>query len=172
MTTPLLTLGELEALVSTGLGAADMQTILDREEAMLVRACGAHPDGATALTETHRPEGAHVYLRHGIVSVSSVEERSAGSSTWSTLDDDAYEMDEGAGMIERISGAWSSRVRVTYVPADRTSDRKAALIDLCRLAIERTAMLSENIAGEHSYTAPDWQAARVVIYQSVGFMQI
>jgi hypothetical protein len=37
--------------------------------------------------------------------------------------------------------------------------RAQVIIDLVRIVIERTAMKSESIAGEYSYTAPDnWEA--------------
>jgi hypothetical protein len=62
---------------------------------------------------------------------------------------------------------------VTYKPLDDRLKRAQVIIDLARLVIERTAMKSENIAGEYSYTAPDdWErefrrAMRKLTFQAV-----
>ena len=63
-------------------------------------------------------------------------------------------------MIERLpeDTTWGDRCVVTYKPADDRLKRAQVIIDLVRLVLERTAMKSENVAGEYSYTAPDdWE---------------
>ncbi len=168
----LLTTEQLRNQVSTGLTDPALQAILDREEAELVRRIGAHPDGVTAVVEMRQPEALHVYLCYPVVSVSSVEERALGSTTWATVTTNAYEVDPGSAYLELVSGTWGARVRVTYIPTDQRPRRAAALIEIIRLALERTAMKSENIAGEYSYTAPEWDIVRADIYRTLGFMEV
>jgi len=61
------------------------------------------------------------------------------------------------GVIERLPSEsyWGDRTVVVYKPTDDRKKRTQVIIDLVRLVLERTAMKSENIAGEYSYTAPD-----------------
>ena len=62
---------------------------------------------------------------------------------------------------------------VTYKPADDRLKRAEVIISLVRLVIERTAMKSENIAGEYSFTAPDdWdkefrKAMKKLMFQTI-----
>jgi hypothetical protein len=65
-------------------------------------------------------------------------------------------------------------ITVTYKPYDDREQRKEAIIDLARLTLERTAMKSESIAGEYSYTAWEggWDAERVKVMRRLGFVNI
>jgi len=64
-------------------------------------------------------------------------------------------------VIERlpVDSNWGTVCVVTYKPMDDRFKRIPVIIDLLRLTLERTAMKSESIAGEYSYTAPEnWDA--------------
>ena len=73
-----------------------------------------------------------------------------------TLTSDQYQTWAG-GVIERLpeNSHWGDRCVVTYKPTDDRLVRAEVIIDLVRIVIEHTAMKSESIAGEYSYTAPD-----------------
>ena len=76
------------------------------------------------------------------------------------LDADQYRV-WGGGVIERLPehSNWGDVCVVTYKPIDDRLKREQVIIDLVRIVIERTALKSETIAGEYSYTAPDnWNA--------------
>ena len=168
----LLTIAQLRTEVQTSLLNDALQTIIDREEEQMVDRLGPHYVAATAISETHpvRSGGKNVYTRRRIQSVSSVAERSPGGDN-ATVAATNYEVWAGQGRIERISGEWAARVVVTYIPADDSAKRKQALITLIRLILERTALKQESFAGEHSYTAGDWDAERAQIYRNLGFME-
>jgi hypothetical protein len=156
---PLVEAAEARAFIRSDLTDAELQTVLDREEAMLIGRLGPHGDGTTAATVTLVGFGGELYLSRPVASITSVN----GSATgWS-----AY---AGQG---RILGAWSGEVTVVYVPADDREARKQAIIDLARLSIQRTAMKAESTGGEYSYTAPQsWEAERAAIYRSLMYASL
>ncbi len=165
----LLTLAEARALVKTSLTDPELQAVIGREEDEIIRLYGAHyVDGTTTVSETLEGGGASLFLRRPILSVSSVTEDGA---TRASAD---YRLWGGQGRIERLpkGAVWGEVITVAYVPQDDNSRRKAALIDLVRLAVERTALKSESIAGEYSYTAPDWDAERAKLLRRAGLARI
>ncbi len=166
----LVTLAEARALVQTGLTDANLQVIIDRIEAEIVRLFGAHyTNGAGTITETVAGEGLmNLYLRRPLTSVSSVVEDDEALTQGHDEDYYAY---PAQGRIERRpSGTkWGELIAVTYVPADDNALRRDVIIDLLRQALSRTALKSESVAGEYSYTAEDWELARAEIIRRLGF---
>jgi hypothetical protein len=165
----LLSLDQCRSTVNTGVSDVDLQAIIDREEADLVDRLGDAGDGATARSETVAiaSGSSNVYLSRRIASVTSVEEAPPGGS-YSTVATTGYEVWARQGRVERVSGSWAGRVRVTYVPTDERPRWRRALIELVRIALERTAMKEESVAKEFSYTAPaDWELERDTIYRTL-----
>jgi len=168
--TSLVSPANVKALINTAMVDADLQVIIDRVEAQVTAKIGApQTDGyTTELVKTMRGEGFNLFMPTEIYSVSSIVE------DLSTLTSDQYQT-WGGGVIERLPNEsyWGDRVVVTYKPADDRLKRAEVIIDLVRLVIERTAMKSENIAGEYSFTAPDdWnkefrKAMKRLMYQAV-----
>jgi hypothetical protein len=68
----LVTVAALRLKVKTGLSDANLQTIIDNEEAALVAKFGAHGDGVTPVTELAQRVGPSVYLGRRAVSVTTV----------------------------------------------------------------------------------------------------
>jgi hypothetical protein len=162
---PLVTAKEAQAFIRSDLSEAELQTVLDREEARLVAKLGPHGDGVTEQTVSLLGTGGDLYLPRAAVSVTSI-----AGTLWAALGSSIL-LDAGAG---RISGAyWYDRVTVVYVPADDREARKQAIIDLARLSIQRTAMKAESTGGEYSYTAPQsWEAERAAIYRSLMYASL
>ena len=152
----LVTPTDVKALINTSLSDANLQTVIDRVEAQITARIGAPQTDAyaTEVVKTMRGEGEYLFMPTEIYSVSSIVEDT------STLTSDQYQTWAG-GVIERLpdDSHWGDRVVVTYKPTDDRLVRALVIIDLVRIVIERTAMKSESIAGEYSYTAPDnWDA--------------
>lgn len=180
----LLTVAECKAQVRTSLTDAQLQSVIDREEAEIVRLYGAHyVDGSTTVTETLEGGTRSLYLRRRLTSVSSITEYQTSDATSGTLLTAVadYRVWAAQGRIERMPstavsgfgvGTWGAIVAVVYIPFDDSNARKAAIVDLCRLALERTALKAESIAGEYSYTAPEWGEARAEILQRLGFVNV
>lgn len=162
----LLTIDELRAQVSTDLDDTQLQTVIDREETEVIRRYGAHYDGS-AITEVCDGGACGVYLKRRIGSVSAITEAQSLGGTQTTLTSTQYYAVANEGRIIRLSEGtrWGRYVSVSYVPQDDSNLRKQVLIELVRQALEQTAMKSENIAGEHSYQAPDWEAQRRALYR-------
>ena len=152
----LVTPTDVKALINTSMSDENLQTVIDRVEAQITARIGAPQTDAyaTEVVKTMRGEGEYLFMPTEIYSVSSIVEDT------STLTSDQYQTWAG-GVIERLpeDSHWGDRVVVTYKPTDDRLVRAQVIIDLVRIVIERTAMKSESIAGEYSYTAPDnWDA--------------
>lgn len=154
--TSLILPADVKALVNTSMSDVNLQKIIDRVEAQIIEKIGAPWTGVTPsqVVKTMRGEGESLFLPTEIHDVVSIVE----DDTALTADD--YHVWAG-GVIERlpINANWGDVCVVTYQPADDRLKREQVIIDLIRIVLERTAMKSENIAGEYSYTAPDnWDA--------------
>lgn len=154
--TTLVTPADVKALVNTSLADADVQDVIERVEAQVNAKIGSPQTDAytTQVVKTLRGEGTSLFLPTEIYAVVSIVEDG------NTLTADQYQT-WGGGVIERlpIETNWGDRCVVTYKPVDDRLKRTEVIINLVRLVIERTAMKSESIAGEYSYTAPDdWDA--------------
>lgn len=169
----LLTLAELRAVVSTGLSDATLQAIIDREEAEIVRRRGAAGDGATPIVETIAGGARSVFLKRAAVSVTTVTENAHGT-TPTTVTATGYALWAGRGQLTRLptDAVWQDVVTVTYIPIDERSRRKQAIVEFVRIALERTAMKGESVAGEYSYQAPEWDSLRAVLYRGLGFLEV
>lgn len=173
----LVSIADVRMLVRTSLTDTQLQALIDREEKYVVRYFGApYVDDDTPVTETlNGARAANLYLRRRAKSIVSVDEVLYLGGTTYRLDPSLYFHWELEGRIQRlpslaqenalgIPGAlWGAVVTVVYVPFDDNEERTDVIIELVRLAIERTAMKSENIAGEYSYSAPEWETERVKI---------
>jgi hypothetical protein len=159
----LLTIAEIRALIRTDLDDTQLTSIAAREEAMLVSRLGPHGDGVSAVTATATAAGGDLFLYRPVVSITSV-----GGTVWASLS--TLTLYPAQGRI--AGGRWDGAVAVVYIPADDREERRAALIDLIRLTLERTAMKGESVAGEYSYSAPDWEAERRAIYRRLMFTSL
>jgi len=169
-----LTVAELRAVVNTGLNDALLQAIIDREELEIARRLGAASDGSTTTIVETKPGGwANVYTRRPIASVTQIRDRADLSGTLAVVSASSYSVWTDEGRIERLLGAlWGAQVEITYIPVDDRERRKMATCEFVRIALERTTMKGESVAGEYSYTAPEWDTLRATLYRSLGFIEI
>lgn len=136
-----VTLGEVRALVKSGLSDPDLQAVIDREEAWLAGRIGALTG---VRTDTFTPgSGASLYLRRRAASVVITDAGSAVSGS-----DVAFS--PGTGEIRRIVGAWRGDVTATYAPTD-TATVARGVIELVRGTLTETGFDSEDI-GDYSYS--------------------
>lgn len=171
---PLVTVADVRRKVQTDLDDTDLLDIITDEENEVIRRCGAHGDGVTAVTEVYDGrERVNLFLRRPAVSVSSVTTAAKGGGTASAVSATSYQVWDNEGRIEHLGGSWGSGiVTVTYVPVDDQARRRQVIVELVRLAVEQTAMKSESVGGEYSYQAPDWEQQRARLYRRLGFMGI
>lgn len=155
--TTLLTTAECRMLIKTALSDTDLESVIARIEAAITKKIGAYQDesGSVTITETVEGDGEHIFVKVPFTEIVSITED--GTS----VDADDFRAWGDSGMIERLpeGNQWEDVCVVTYKPVDQREERKAATINLVRLTLERTAMVSENVAGEYSSTAPDWDKA-------------
>lgn len=167
----LVTVADVRQLVTTGLRDPDVQQIIDREEAIMVQRCGAHyVNSSTRITETIRGGYPLLYLSRKVTSIYRVTEDTVVISQ-TNGDFRVWELE---GTLERLPAgtSWGTVVVVLYVPYDDNERRKGVLIELVRLALDRMTMHSENVAGEYSYTAPDWEYERARLFRQINFRAI
>lgn len=135
----LLTPAEVQAAgVGLDFTTADLQAVIDREEAEIVRRFGAnYVDANTTITESVEIKGPSVFLKRAILSVASVTEVTLVNNYQRTLaTTDYYAWRDQTGRVQRLLvGNWyGDRIDVVYVPQDDTNLRKLVLIELCRIA--------------------------------------
>jgi hypothetical protein len=151
----LVTAGEVKLVVRTGLSDAELYEVIERVEAEIIARFGAHYASGKTVSETLEGSGySDLFLCRQIASVSSVIEDGA------TLAATGYRLWAGQGRLQRLprGATWGEVVTVAYTPADDNALRRGVIVDLVRLALERTAMRSENLGGEFQYQAPEWEA--------------
>ena len=148
----LVTIANVKALINTPLSDVNLQAVIDRVEAQVVERIGEPQTDlmATTVTKTLRGEGYYLFMPTEIYSVVSVTEDGIA------LASSEYQLWAG-GVIERLPSEsnWGDRTVVVYKPVDDRKKRTQVTIDLVRLVLERTAMKSESIGGEYSFTAPE-----------------
>jgi hypothetical protein len=168
----LVSYADVQAQVETHLDPATIQEIVDWVEAQLTEEVGPPYDG-NAISETHAGFGRNLFLARRVESVESVTESRALTGVGALVDATQYIVWADEGRLERDGGIWGARVTVVYVPGDNRARWRQAVIDLVRLAIDRTALLSEGVAGEFSYQAPaNWEAERRKVARRLGFRSI
>lgn len=154
----LVTAADAKKQINTSLGDEDLQAIIDRIESQITARIGApwgDDNTPPEIEKTLYGDGMSLFLPTGIYEIVSIVEDDA------ELTADDYRVWGNGGVIERlpINSNWGMVCAVTYKPMDDRFKRIPVIIDLLRLMLERTAMKSENIAGEYSYQAPDnWDA--------------
>jgi hypothetical protein len=159
----LVTPAEVQAMLDTDLEEEELQVVIDREEAAMVKRIGPHYDPAQPLVEIIEGGSSNdLFLPRVIKEVVTVTEARRLGNEATELTTDDYHAWRSQGRIVRLPRrlCWGAEVTVTYHPEDDNEARKVALIELIRLSMERTPLKSESVAGEYSYTAPDWDAVR------------
>ena len=168
----LLIVAELRALVKTPLSDSDLQTVLDREEALMVDACGANYSATVGFSITEMLIGGlpNLWLGRKIGSVVEITE----NDETDPLSTDDYRLWGNAGRIQRLPEGyrWPPLVEVEYVPQDDSPLRRSVIADLVRLTLERTALKSEQVAGEYGYTASDWDKERAQMYRKLRLIRV
>lgn len=173
--TTLLTVATLRAQVQTGLDDTQLATLIEREEAEVIARYGAHyVDGSTPISEVCDGRGCSIYLKRRIGSISSISEAQQLGGTATTLTTSQYLVYASQGRIVRLPEGtrWGRSVTISYVSQDDRPLRIQVLIEICRLAIEQTAMKSESVAGEYAFQAPDWELTRKRLYKRLEFPAI
>lgn len=164
--------------LGTSLSDGELDAIIEREEAAIIERYGAHyVDTETTISEVHlqeadMPRYADLFLGRPILSVSTVTENATLTSAGVALVESTdYTKIANQGRLIRMGTAWGRLVTVAYVPQDDSAKRTRVIIELVRLALARTALKSENIAGEYSYTTDDvgWDAQRQRLLGSLGY---
>lgn len=166
----LVSLTDVRALITTALDDMQLQTVIDREETELIARLGPHGENGITLMVSN-PSGTTLFLPRQLSSITSVSEQAYPGATGVVLDTTQYWYD--GATLNRATGLWPTNgvITVTGLPID-LARRKSVLIELVRLALEQTAMKSENIAGEYSYTAPEWERTRADLYRRVTYMSL
>jgi hypothetical protein len=180
--TSLLTPAEAQALgAGFGLTTAEVQAVIDREEAEIIRRYGAHYVIATPISETVTGGGPSLYLKRAIGSVSSVNEYAYLGDTAALLTAADYYVWGDEGRITRLPEhqRWARVVAVSYVPVDDSNLRKMVLIELVRIATEQSTSASGGSVSGFSFsmsgsagdaTGAGWHAQREAQYARLGWL--
>jgi hypothetical protein len=167
----LVSVDEVRALIETPLEDEALEALIEREEAVMVKRIGPNYDALVPLVEVWEGDGKEVFLNRPITTITTITEAECLGDDPTALTTDEFYVWHKQGRLTRLPKwkCWGSVVTVTYQPEDDTETRKALLIELLRLTLERTGLKSENVAGEYSYTAWDWDDSRDRLLASYGF---
>jgi hypothetical protein len=165
----LLNVDQVRARITTELSDLELQSLIADEEAELIRRCGAHGDGTTAIVETTTAVGGFLFLSRPFASITSIAEYSDLGGTATTLTTASYMGWPSSGYITRlpVGTDWGARLVVTYVPADDRPLRRQVLLELVRIAVSQEAYKEESFQGfedSYRYVAPDWEQSRAKQY--------
>lgn len=136
----LLTIGEVRAVIDTGLSDADLQDAIDREEAALANEIGPLT-GPRTVTVTPIDFDAPLWLDRPATAVTVTDN---GAATPATV--------VGGYTVVRTSGTWYGPVVITYTPTDELVVKRV-LLGLLKLTlddVQRGALEYEQI-GSYSY---------------------
>lgn len=157
MTTSLVSIAEVRALVRTRLSDADLQDVIDREEAWLATKVGAL---SGERTDTFDPGilDTPVYIPRRAESVVVTDAGATVSASDITFTPSTGEIRRvvepypypGPPPLEPWFPAWNGTVTVTWTPSDGAAVTRA-VIELVRGTVGETGMDSEAISG-YQYT--------------------
>jgi hypothetical protein len=170
--TSVTSVAQVRALVSTSMSDADLQGVIDREEAALARqvtalagdrtqtwfvgdqsAMGLYRDSLTTLPFSGRGPFMGAWMtvdRMGPLSLLRPTDAVVVTDNGVTVADDDIRLLRGGTQVERASGGWQGPiVTVAYTPNDALEVARV-VIELCRLTLTETGYQSERI-GEYQY---------------------
>ena len=175
MASDLLTVPQAREHVQTGLTDSALERVIDGEDAYIRRQVGEH-DPSGALTHEEEEPGEYVNLPRPAASVSSVSiEYFLGGAY--TVPTSYYRLTNGGRTVRLIYpyifdlGSQYSRAVITYDPEPENAERRAALIELVRLAVQDTG-LAEERDDTYNYTAKDRLMARKQIIAPLRHMYL
>lgn len=134
--------------MKTSLADADLQAVIDREEAWLAGRVGAL---VGARTDTFWPGLADTPIYLGRRAASVVVTDNATAVAASDL-----QFTPASGIVRRTRGWWTGPVAITWTPTD-ADEVKRAVIELVRGTLGETGYDSETI-GDYSYNRGDARA--------------
>jgi len=155
----LLTKEEFTEHFDTDLSQDAIDRLLNDAESEINRRFGS----LTSQIEDHQDEGRYLFLQRPASSITSIVETVGTTDT--TLETDDYALYHGNRMIKRLTTGingrtnWGDRIRVTYVPASDSNQRKRVQLDLVKLAIQYQG-LSTQESGNYSANFLDYEKER------------
>lgn len=165
MATEIVAVEDVRARVGNTLSDDLLQQVINEQLAAITTRLGAPYAGPTAtITDDVEGQGEFIFLRRRIGSIVSITEREPGSTAVAVAASE-YETRPQAGMVQRVTGSWASRVSVTYVPIDDRPEWREAVIALVQMDLAGRGYFSESVGGEYSYTRstnPDADRAKVL----------
>lgn len=151
-----VTLAKVRALVKTGLSDADLQVVIDREEAWLAGRIGALT-GQRTIT-FYPAYDASLFLPRRTAAVTITDNAVAVT---------AFRFTPSNGLIRRTTGFWVGPVIGTFTPdaADAAAVEKG-VIELVRQALDGGTYESESI-GDYDYSFGENRPTKRAIVRSI-----
>lgn len=168
----LLNADEITVRVATDLADDAIEQIIIEEEAEITRRFGPVAD-TDAVERVDSEKACDVYTPRRIDTITLIAEGNGVTQTNLVADD--YRVWETEGRIERLSALgtlaeWQPIVDITYRPESDADERKRVLLELCRISLERRAMLKESVGqSDYTFEAPkNWEEERERVLSKLG----
>lgn len=171
----LVSVSRVRSTVPTDLDDASLLELIQEAEAEVIARCGPHGDGTTAITETYVGRGGRdLFLRRKPVSVTSITATTLGGGTPIAIETSSYQLWSAESRIAYLGSSWGTDLlTVVYVPADDRPLRRRVITELVRLTLNQTALQSESVGGEYSYSAPaSFEAKRAALFRQLTPMEL
>lgn len=171
----LLTLDEARTFITTSLGDASLQLLLDAAEQAITDVAGPLGDDPTERVEIHDGGTTYLFLRRPATEITTVKEW-LGFDFERDLGPTDYRLSDDSVSLRRLSSSttpavsWLGPVEVTTVPVNDLAQRKIAQVELCRLALNKHPGAQSETIGDWSESFSDsaeWAAARDEILASL-----
>ena len=165
MATTLIDTSDLAAILNTDWTDEQLDMVIDWEVRAIEAITGDLEDAARTFNTYVWPPTPYLYLPHKAASVQSV---TMGTNT---VNSDDYELQEAGAVIRRKGGffedyyydgyynRWAGDIAVEYTRTLETAVWRAALIDLARVAVNRSGV-SFRRTGPHQFSAINSEAER------------
>jgi len=166
--TTLISPDDLRLAFETDLGDAALQLVIDDADSAIIARFGEHDATIVApLVEQHDGGSRHIFPGRKVDSVVVITEfwGGPGAEDETELTADDYRLEHAGGSLLRLTTGtnrrgWWGRVVLEYLPVTDNARRRRVELDLCKLALQYSALGSER-AGDYSQTQlGDYQKER------------
>lgn len=177
----LITIAQLREHTETDLGDDALQRIIDDADAAIVARFGEHAEAGVfsaddPLVEQHEGGGQYVFPHRKVDTIDSVLEYIGylgGDEVEYELAADDYRLTHDSASMLRLATGTNARSRwgrvvLSYFPVTDISRRTRVELDLCKLALQYSALGSEK-AGDYSQSQlGDYQTERERLLSEMG----
>lgn len=166
----LLTFAEVRAHVESDISDAALTQVIEAADAEIIRRLGPVATQTEVLSGGDR----FLHLARAATAITSASERwtvdGVGITTQAILADDYRLVSDGRRLERLFTGTypasdWQGEVTLVYVPEDTTAERKLLLVNLVKIDLAVSGLLSDRVGDLGVQYLNDPEAARAAAFR-------